>query len=236
MDDREQATDATEARLSDPTPETGRHPGGPHHSHDPFPAVEAAVRPAYATDSSGHTLDHAWRVFRLGQWLAGELGADREVLGCAALTHDLHRVVNDGEGCPPSETLDDIETLLATAGIGESTIGAVRHCVAVHDELAFRGDNPQPETTEAKILRDADNLDAMGAIGIARTFAFGGAHGSPLWDPQGQDYSQLYHFEDKLLRLRDELHTDPARRIGADRHDVLEAFFERFLAEWHGEA
>jgi uncharacterized protein len=76
---------------------------------------------------------------------------------------------------------------------------AATHCVAVHDELAFRDEDPRPETVEAERLRDADSLDATGAVGIARTFAFGGTHGTPFWDPEGGLYSQRYHAEDKPL-------------------------------------
>lgn len=221
--------------LSDPPPETGSHPGGPRHNDAPFRTVAASVREYLAEDSSGHDMHHVWRVFRLCQQFASELNADRVVVGCGALTHDLHRVLGDGTGCDPEETLTIVKRIVREADIAEKRVSAVQHCVAVHDDLGFRGDDPAPETVEAKIVRDADNLDAMGAIGIARTFAFGGVHGTPLWDHNGEEYSQLYHFEDKLLRLRGELHTDPARALAAERHAVLEAFYERFRAEWHGE-
>ena len=225
MDD----TDST--GLSDPSPTTGEHPGGPRHAEAPFPAVAARVREHLAGDASGHDMHHVWRVFRLTQRFAADLDADSAVVGCAALTHDLHRA---GTGCPPAETLPTVRDILSDAGVDSERIDAVCHCVAVHDELQFRGEEPDPETLEAEILRDADNLDAMGAVGIARTFAFGGVHGTPLWDPDGEEYSQLYHFEDKLLRLPGELHTEPARDLAADRLAFLERFRERFLDEWHG--
>ena len=221
--------------LSDPLPTTGAHPGGPRHDEEPFGAVAAAVRGYLGADSSGHDMHHVWRVFRLTQRFAGELGADRVVVGCAALTHDLHRVLGEGTGCPPEETLQTVGSILAAAGLDSDRIDGVTHCVTVHDDLAFRGENPSPETLEAEILRDADNLDAMGAVGIARTFAFGGAHGTPLWDPDGEVYSQFYHFEDKLLRLPGEMHTEPARELAEERAAFLEWFRERFIAEWHGE-
>lgn len=222
--------------LTDPPPTTGAHPGGPRHDEAPFPAVADGVRAYLEADPTGHDMYHVWRVFRLTQQFAKKLDADQTVVGCAALTHDLHRVLGTGTGCDPAETLDTVTETLETAGIDTHRIDAVCHCVAVHDELAFRNENPQPDSLEAKILRDADNLDAMGAIGVARTFAFGGAHGSPMWDPDGETYSQLYHFEDKLLRLQEELHTEPARELAAERHAFLETFVDRFLAEWHGEA
>lgn len=227
--------DETSAELSDPVPRKGEHPGGPRHSEMPFPAVATGVCEYLSADSSGHDMHHVWRVFRLTQRFAGELNADCEVVGCAALTHDLHRVVGDGTGCDPEETLSEVARVLDDAGVSQDHIPAVQHCVSVHDELAFRDENPRPETLEAKVLRDADNLDAMGAVGIARTFAFGGAHETPLWDPDGNEYSQLYHFEDKLLRLRGELHTEPARELAEGRHEFLEEFYDRFQAEWNGE-
>lgn len=234
--DESATADETKVTLSNPDPTRGAHPGGPRHGEPPFPDVAAAVRECLSADSSGHDMDHVWRVFRLSQRFADELDADREVVGCAALTHDLHRVVGNGTGCDPEETLADVAAILENAGVDRDRISAVQHCVAVHDDLSFRQEDPQPETLEAEILRDADNLDAMGAIGVARTFAFGGAHGTPLWDPDGDEYSQLYHFEDKLLRLREELHTDPARRLAEERHAFLQEFFERFRAEWNGDA
>ncbi len=228
------AGDEPGRKLSDPTPRTGEHPGGPRHDEPPFPAVAAGVREHLATDASGHDMHHVWRVFRLTQRFAEALDANREVVGCAALTHDLHRVRGEGTGCDPAETLPEVRGLLENAGVSGERVPAVTECVAVHDGLAFRGDDPQPGTLEAKILRDADNLDAMGAVGIARTFAFGGVHGTPMWDADGEEYSQLYHFEDKLLRLRGELHTEPARALAEERHAFLEQFYERFRAEWHG--
>lgn len=224
-----------EQLLSDPHPTRGEHPGGPRHQADPFPTVAANVREHLSADSSGHDMHHVWRVFRLTQRFANELGADSDVVGCAALVHDLHRAVGDGIGCAPEETLSMVEAMLEGTGLDDDQIAAVKRCVAVHDDLGFRGDNPEPETIEAKILRDADNIDAIGAIGVARTFAFGGVHGTPIWDPVGEEYSQLYHFEDKLLRLQDELHTEPAQQLSEERHAFLELFFERFVAEWNGE-
>lgn len=229
-------TDAGGPTLTDPIPTTGEHPGGPRRDEPPFPTVAEAVRAIMAEDSSGHDMHHGWRVFRLGLRFADELDADHVVVGCAALTHDLHRVLGEGTGCAPEATIPVVEEVLDRAGVTRERVSAASHCVVAHDDLGFRGDDPHPETLEARILRDADNLDAMGAMGIARTFAFGGVHGTSLWDPAGREYSQLYHFEDKLLRLRDELHTEPARQLATERHRFLESFYERFLDEWHGRA
>lgn len=187
-------------------------------------------------DSSGHDDSHAWRVFALGTHIAREEGADPRVVGAAALTHDMHRAI-DGPvtAVDPADTTDEIATLLDRTGFPAGKIDAVCHCVAVHDEYDFRGIDRPAETLEAEILRDADNLDAMGAVGIARTFMFSGHAGHDLWTPASDDYSALDHFDEKLLELRAEMHTDTARDIAADRHEFLETFLERFENEWYGE-
>jgi uncharacterized protein len=187
-------------------------------------------------DSSGHDMDHAWRVFSLGIELAETEGADSEVVGAAALTHDIHRAMEEnGESVDPVDTLPEVRAILEQTNFPEEKIDAVEHCVAVHDEYEFRGSDRPAETIEAEILRDADNLDAMGAIGIARCFAFTGVDGRPLWDPQGSEYSGLYHFEDKLFRLRDEMNTETAREMAEDRHTFMMEFVDRFKQEWNGE-
>lgn len=184
-------------------------------------------------DSSGHDMDHAWRVFSLGIELAEAEGADSEVVGAGALTHDIHRVMGGTvESVDPAETLPEVRAILEQTDFPNEKIDAVEHCVAVHDEYDFRGSDRPAETIEAEILRDADNLDAMGAIGIARCFAFTGVDGRPLWDPQDEEYSGLYHFEDKLFHLRDEMNTETARAIAEGRHAFMMEFVERFKEEW----
>jgi uncharacterized protein len=222
--------------MMDATPLTCDEWTVEHADRPVFRAIDAEMREWLGDDSTGHDLHHAWRVFDLATTIAEAEGADVEVVGAAALTHDVHRVV-DGTGfVHPEETLDEVRAVLERAGFPEETLDAVLHCVAVHDEYEFRGEAVRADTLEAEVLRDADNLDAMGAVGVARCFAFTGVHGNPLWDPSGDDYSGLGHFRDKLLRLPDEMHTETARDIAADRHAFLAEFVERFEREWHGEA
>lgn len=207
-----------------------------HATRPLFSAVADEAHEWFADDASGHDLDHAWRVFTLGVRIAEAEGADVEVVGAAALVHDLHRTMCEpGEYVHPEETLDEVREILERAGFPESKVEAVCHCVAVHDEYDFRGDPDRTETLEARVLRDADNLDAMGAVGIARNFAFTGLAGNPLWDPTEEDYSGVGHFYDKLLKLDAEMHTERGRELAAGRHEFLESFVERFEREWFGE-
>lgn len=189
-----------------------------------------------AADASGHDLDHAWRVFLLGTRLALAVGADAAAVQPAALVHDLHRTIGEpGDHVHPTESLDAVRAQLDRAGYGAARIEAVCHCVAVHDEYDYRGIEHAAETLEAEVLRDADNLDAMGAVGVARCFAFTALAGEPLWDPSDNGHSGLGHFDDKLLQLVDEMHTDPARELAEERHAFLESFKAQFEAEWFGE-
>jgi uncharacterized protein len=187
-------------------------------------------------DSSGHDESHAWRVFTLGTRIAREEGADPQVVGAAALTHDIHRAIGSpADPVDPADTVEKVESVLDSAGFPAAKVDSVCHCVAVHDEYEYRGIDRPAETVEAKILRDADNLDAMGAVGIARTFMFSGTAGHDMWRPEDEDYTALDHFDEKLLKLREEMHTDAAREMAADRHAFLESFVDRFEEEWYGE-
>jgi uncharacterized protein len=196
--------------------------------------VAAAVEPELAGEPSGHGMAHARRVCDLAVRIARAEGADRETVGAAALVHDLHRV----RGCPPRESLDAVRAVLEDAGF-RGDVGAVCDCVAVHDDYEFRGADPPP-TLEAAVLQDADNLDAIGAVGIARAFQYAGARERAMFDPghEGppeENPSTYGHVHEKLLRLRDELNTARARELAADRHAFVERFAERFRAEHYGE-
>lgn len=214
-----------------------------------FESIAAETEPHLDGDPV-HDLHHSWRVCHLGTRIAEAEGADAEVVGAAAITHDLHRVRGpDDAFVHPRETIPLVESILEAAGFPEGKTSAVCHCVAVHEEYDFEDDPAAAETIEAEVLQDADNLDALGAVGIARAFAFSGAHGNPLWRPdrdggpvgsyeklgRGDDASTMRHVREKLLRLRGTMNTETGREIAAERHAYLEGFVERFEREWRGE-
>jgi uncharacterized protein len=206
-----------------------------HRDRPIFGAIADEMEDWLGDDSTGHDMDHAWRVFDLGVRIAEAEGADVEAVGAAALTHDVHRAVGESMDVHPEESLDEVRAVLSAAGYPEEKVADVLHCVKVHDEYEFRGIEHEAESVEAEVLRDADNLDAMGAVGIARTFAFSGVAGHRLWDPDGEEYSALDHFDEKLLRLREEMHTAATRAFAEERHDFMAEFVERFREEWRGE-
>ena len=163
-----------------------------------------------------HGDDHVERVKRLAEFIAQKEGADLKVVRVAAELHDIARDADNHA----LEGAEMAEKILAERGCSREFIQKVRHCIAAH---SFSSGVP-PETLEAKVLSDADKLDAMGAIGVARAFMFAGETGRSMED-------SLKHFEDKLLRLRDLLNTRTARKIGEGRHKILEIFYKRLKEE-----
>jgi len=186
-----------------------------------------------------HDLLHVKRVVKNALFLAEEEGADAEVVEAAAWLHDLGRPFESETGeCHAVESARIARELLAS----HPKRDAIVHCIECH--RFSRG--PEPDTLEGKILQDADRLDALGAVGIARIFAFGGQHGRPMYDegdpfadsrevarPSGkkiEPYS-VDHFYNKQIKLPSLMHTESARREAERRW----AFMEKFLAELRGE-
>ena len=137
--------------------------------------------------------------------------------------------------------------ILERANVPADKIPAILRCIEFHEEYPFSAGGNPVEDIETLILQDADNLDAIGAVGIARTFAFDGERGLPIWLPeipfQGDDDfneavdnpSMLHHFYEKLLRLAAAMNTETAKLIAQGRHQFMEAFLKQFFAEWNGE-
>jgi uncharacterized protein len=216
-----------------------RESNSPHDIDPLFEAVAAEMDSWLGDDTTGHDMAHGWRVFHTAMELAdASPDADREVLGTVALVHDIHRAMgsDSGEFVHPEDSLEEVEAVLDAAEFPEEKREAVHHCVALHEEYEFRGNRRDGDGIEVDLLRDADNLDAMGAVGVARCFVYSGAHDRPMWTPDSEESSAIDHFHEKLLNLRDEMHTDAARELAEQRHAFLETFLERFEAEWYGRA
>ena len=183
----------------------------------------------FAADSSGHDYHHTLRVHALARRIALEEGADVERVELAALLHDVddHKLSPD-----TAEEKTRAVGFLKGQNLPEGEIAAI---VRIIDQISFSRNTLPPDTLEGKCVQDADRLDAMGAIGIARTFAFGGSHGRPIHDPAGEDKTtSIQHFYDKLLLLKDKMNTATGRRMAQGRHKYLEDFLQEFTEEWDG--
>ena len=168
-----------------------------------------------------HGLDHVLRVVYLCEVIGKEENADMMVLLPAALFHDIARPIEKEKGIPHEETGAQMaERFLHSIQYDEERIAKITHAIRTH---RYRSTG-KPETLEAKILSDADKLDAMGAVGIARTFIRAGEHGGEIRDA-------MDHLHDKLLNLYGLMYTETAKKIAEERHRYLCVFLETLIDE-----
>ncbi len=172
----------------------------------------------FKNNSGGHDVVHTLRVYRNAMVIAErETECDKEIIALAALLHDAddHKLF---------DTKDNYNTRNWLESNHVPTDRIERICEVINAVSFSQNKGKKPGTIEAMIVQDADRLDAMGAIGIARTFAYGGEHGRPLED-------SVQHFYDKLLLLKDGLNTDTAKEMAAKRHAYLIGFLKELEEE-----
>ena len=176
------------------------------------------IRTLFEGNADGHGFDHSCRVWRNAMMIAEtEPDCDPEITALAALLHDA-----DDYKLFHTENNANARRFLAENGVPAET--AERVIAAVNAVSFSRNAGRRPDTPEGCVVQDADRLDALGAVGIARTFAFGGEHGRPMSE-------SVQHFYDKLLRLRELMNTPAAAALAEERH----AFLEVFLAQYYKE-
>jgi len=202
---------------------------------------EIRKRSAQYFKHSHHDKYHIERVYNLAVRLAKEEKADLDTVKAAALLHDIARAKED-EGSiddHANEGAKMAQKILEEVNFPKQKIARVIHCIETH---RFRK-GLAPKTLEAKILQDADRLDIIGAIGIARVFARGGWSNKPIYDPSippkekydGKSETTVNHIREKLLKIKDAINTETAKRIAEARHRYVERFLERLLKEWKAE-
>ena len=202
----------------------------------------AYVKEKFENEYSGHDWFHTLRVFRTAVRIAEAEGADVVTVQLPALLHD----VDDRKLSP--ETYAEQKTarvFLAENGVEESVICEICRIIS---EVSFVGsDSVVPSTLEGKCVQDADRLDAIGAIGIARAFAYGGNHNRLMYHPDiapnpnmsKEEYiksnsTTVNHFYEKLFKLTDMMNTDTAKQIAKERDAYMKDFIAEFLDEWEG--
>jgi uncharacterized protein len=202
------------------------------------------ARSHYTEADAVHDFDHVLRVLALAERIGQAEGADLGIVRAAALLHDVGREQAEAKGLDHAAFAAERARAILD-GHPPARIEAVAQAIAAH---RFRTD-PQPASLEAQVLFDADKLDAIGAVGVARAFAYGGAHDQRLWAPidsvdmarwleegdHPHDHTPVHEFVVKLSRLKDRLFTPTGRSIAQDRHEYMVDFYERFDAEVQGE-
>lgn len=187
-------------------------------------------------DPSGHDWWHVHRVRQLALELARYEEANSFICELAALLHDIaDEKLNESK----EAGLVKVRAWLESQSVEDHVIQEVMTIIAT---MSFNGGkNPPMETIEGKIVQDADRLDALGAMGIARTFLYSGLKGQLIHNPEGNyenveyrsnNKTAIYHFYEKLLKIKDLLNTEHAKQIAANRHQFLELFLNQFYKEW----
>ncbi len=211
-----------------------------------MPDIESA-RAWYGNSDPVHDFDHILRVYRMAEKIALAEGADLEIVRAAALLHDA-------EGSDPADkarrarhhhaSAEFAAEILQAEGWSTERIVAVQHCIRAH---RFRDTSEPPQTLEAKIIFEADKLDAIGAIGVARVISFSARVPQPVYAPpsqqfietgkreSGEPYTSYHEYLFKLSKIRERMFTQTGKALAEERHRVLSDFFQCLMAEWNGE-
>jgi uncharacterized protein len=209
---------------------------------DVFDRAESFAKEIFKGDSSGHDIYHTKRVHDLARTICSKEGGDMDIVRLAALLHDVDdRKLFGDNGYANARRFMDSENVDRSV---QDTI-----CTII-GQISFKGkDTVTPTTLEGKIVQDADRMDAIGAIGIARAFAYGGSKGRSIYVPDDapktgmteEEYfsnqgTSVNHFYEKLLLLKDLMNTDTAKSMAQSRHDFMVRYLDEFYAEWEGRA
>ena len=202
----------------------------------------------FSNDASGHNIDHLDRTLNYALYLQSKEGGDIVVVAISAFVHDIHRILGaeTGRFVSPKESLPVVKNFLDEINITDKQKEHILHAVEHHEEYGFGKDGVNVDDIESKILQDADNLDAIGAMGIVRTFKYGTAHSVVDYDPtvplyqnaydeSKGDASTIHHINNKLLRLGENMNTKTAKELAKKKTALMKEFMEMYISEVTGE-
>ena len=193
-------------------------------------------------EGSGHDWFHIERVYNISKYLAEKENADSFIVEMTALLHDIDDWKFSNNNITDTT---NTERFLISLGVNEEDILKI---ITIIKTMSFKGGvvNSSQDTIEGKVVQDADRLDAIGAIGIARTFAYGGSKNRVIYDPtikpknfasleevKSNDNHTINHFYEKLLKLKDMINTMSAKEIAEKRHKYMVEFLNEFYYEWN---
>lgn len=202
------------------------------------------VQEFFQHDTTGHDWWHVNRVTNLAMFIGKHENADLRLVEPAALVHD----VDDWKLKHSSTDFANARHMLALAGYSSHTAETI---IGIVSQVSFKGAgvDTRPTSIEAMVVQDADRLDAIGAIGVARAFAYGGSKNRPMYTPgqapvahksfeeyKASNGHTVNHFYEKLLLLKDRMNTPTAKKLAEERHRFMEQFLHQFYSEWNFEA
>lgn len=188
-------------------------------------AIRDYVYKLFHDDATGHDYYHMERVARMAKAIAREEGADLFICESAAWLHDIG---DKKLFSRPKQARSEMDVFLKKIGSDRTTIEQINE--AIKDVSFSKGSTPA--TLAGKIVQDADRLDAIGAIGIARVFAYGGTREQLIYHDDKPEDTSIQHFYDKLLKLKGLMNTESAKEIAQKRHIFMENYLNQFYSEW----
>ena len=197
--------------------------------------------------TGGHDIDHFLRTMKMALYLGKKEGGDYLILGIASFLHDIHRLMQSEkkEYVTPQESLPKVLEIIKKANLDltEAQINKILFSIEHHEDYNWDGNNVDDINT--LILQDADNLDAIGAIGIGRSFGYATINNQPFYDDtiplenfkgyeeKLKDVSNIHFLNNKLIKLGDNMNTKTAKEIAEKRVEFIKTFITEYLKEWH---
>ncbi len=202
----------------------------------------------FCNDTSGHNIDHLERVLNYAIYLQSKEGGDLVVIAVSAFVHDIHRILQTKQGryVSPKESLPFVEELIKDLNISNEQKTHILFAVEHHEEYKFGKENCAVKDIESKILQDADNLDAIGAMGLVRALKYDFNCKKPIFVPETPltqteyaegsniDASTIHHIYNKLIRLDKNMNTKSAKALAKRKVNFLKSFIDLYLQEFYG--
>lgn len=200
----------------------------------------------FDNDFSGHDISHLVRTMNIALKICEKENGDKLIVGISAFMHDIHRALQNESGSfvLPEDSIPTVRSILDKTDLSSDIKDKICYCIENHEKYSFNGDNVSDLNT--LIIQDADNLDAIGAIGIGRTFSYGGCRNVKMYDDTvslemdneftdfKNDPSTIHHFYHKLFRLKDNMNTKTGKELAVRRTEFMHLFVDEFLDEWNG--
>jgi len=207
--------------------------------------IQVIAEKVLEKNGAHHDIYHALRVKKNAERIMKKEGGDELVILAASLLHDIFRYKEtEGISHYGKEPLREIKKILETTSISKEKIPLILDCIRTHEEYVFAGFD-RPKTMEEEVLQDADRLDALGAIGIARCFHYSGELKEPIYVPNAKiekynpkvlgTKSTITHFYEKLLKLENSMNTRTGKAIAKKRTEFMKNYLKQFFAEWNAQ-
>lgn len=198
------------------------------------------IEKIFANDVSGHDYWHTMRVYKNALKIAGNEKCNERIVALSALLHDV-----DDVKLFRTENFSNARSILAELNASSEMTNEI---IKIISQISFKGTGIViPDTIEGKIVQDADRLDALGAIGIARAFAYGGNKGRCMYNPNikpleniteaayyNNESTTVNHFYEKLFLLKDLMNTDTGKKLAVERDEFMRQYIDEFMREWEG--